>query len=421
MEYDVLIVGAGAAGLMAARILSGAGRQVAVLEARGKCGGRIQTIQGDFSNPVDAGAEFVHGNLPLTLSLLNEAGLEFYATDGELFQYRNGQLLRRRDFIEHAGELLQKIRSLKQDISVAELLNLFKGEKYESMKVSVQQYTEGYNAANIEKASAFALAEDWEGSEEEQYRIRSGYGPLVEYLENDCRQKGCAFYFNTAVDRVQFDTGVAANCGAIRYSAKNILITVPPVFLDGSKNAIRFDPPLPLVTAAAGEIGYGGVIKVLIELDHSFWETGEGRQADDMLFVFSDEPVPTWWSHKPESWPLLTGWLAGPGSEKYTGAGDEEVLRLALRSLSSIFDIHVDILQQYVKAHHVHNWNAEPYSRGGYSYTTLSSAAARKILAASAGNKIFFAGEALSEKHTGTVEGALASGEAAAKKILGGA
>ena len=84
MDADILIIGAGVAGLFAARNLSAAGKKVIILEARDRPGGRIQTLYDpSFELPVEMGAEFVHGDLELTIQLLREAGLKHYAISGD--------------------------------------------------------------------------------------------------------------------------------------------------------------------------------------------------------------------------------------------------------------------------------------------------------------------------------------------------
>ncbi|MDQ2752949.1 MAG: FAD-dependent oxidoreductase, partial [Bacteroidota bacterium] len=84
---DILIIGAGAAGLMAAKELSQKGKGVTVLEAKPQAGGRISTLHNNgFLQPVEAGAEFIHGNLPVTLQLLKEAGIKYAKTKGEMLR-----------------------------------------------------------------------------------------------------------------------------------------------------------------------------------------------------------------------------------------------------------------------------------------------------------------------------------------------
>src|SRR5437868_7260224 len=120
-KYDVIIVGAGAAGLYAAKLLAKANKNICILEARDRIGGRVNTLnKPGFSFPVEAGAEFIHGKLPLTLKLLKEAEIKYHQTKGVLWQVKNNQLKERTDFIEHADELIKQLKKLEEDISIAE-------------------------------------------------------------------------------------------------------------------------------------------------------------------------------------------------------------------------------------------------------------------------------------------------------------
>src|ERR1700754_2857658 len=99
---DILIIGAGATGLMAAYELSKAGKKVTVLEARDRTGGRIHTLnKSSFFKYAELGAEFVHGDLPVTLQLLKEAGIKVTPADGEMWHYRNGRFSQENQQMEH--------------------------------------------------------------------------------------------------------------------------------------------------------------------------------------------------------------------------------------------------------------------------------------------------------------------------------
>lgn len=422
-KYDVIIIGAGAAGLMAARSLSEANKKICVLEARDRIGGRIHTLQKKgFSKAVEAGGEFVHGKLPLTLKMLKDAGIKYYETEGELWQVKNNALVKRKDFIEHAGELQKKLKKLVTDMSVNAFLHeYFSEKKYAGMKRSLQQYIEGYDAGNINLYSALALKEEWENEEEEQYRLEGGYGPLLHYLAKACREKGSVIILSTVVKKINWRVDhveVITMDDKVLFAAK-VIVTVPlPMLSNPSREAgISFYPALPVVAEAAGKIGYGGVVKIVMEFTHAFWETGETK-ADNLFFLFSEEVIPTWWSQLPDTTPRLCGWLGGPKADELADIDDETILGKALHSLSSIFGIPVEILQQFITGTHIHNWVADRFSKGAYSYTSVTTSAAKALLRTPIAGTLFFAGEALAKNSNATVEAAFESGKEVAEMIL---
>jgi monoamine oxidase len=421
MVYDVIIIGAGAAGLMAAKILSENGVGTCILEARDRIGGRVYTIHPkDFSKSIEAGAEFIHGNLPLTISMLKEKGIKYNKVAGEFWRVKNGKLQKREDFIEHGDLLTTKLNSIDKDVSVAQFLEQnFPEEKYGNMKYNLKQYIEGYDAADSRDASTISFKEDWEHEEDVQYRIQGGYGALLNEIKNDCLRNNCHIYLSNVVRQINWATlraEVITNENRV-LNAKRVIITVPVscIAKTGSE-CISFNPGLPAITNAASEIGYGGVIKVMLEFTHSFWE--QEAKAKYLSFVFSQETIPTWWSQLPDKTPLLTGWLGGPKANEMSKENNEVVLRSALNSLASIFNIEIRFLQQLLKSSFIHNWITDPYSKGAYSYKSLTTEAAKKILSQPVSNTLFFAGEALGEHSYATVEAALQSGKEVAENIL---
>ncbi|GLR99239.1 phytoene dehydrogenase-like protein [Bradyrhizobium liaoningense] len=159
----IVIVGAGAAGLMAARELARAGRKVTILEARQRCGGRIHPLPAsEFGYPADGGAEFVHGEAPVTRALLRDAGLSLQEIEGEQWSFDGTRLARedRRDL--HEAELQATLRGLKDDLVVADFLRRhFAGDDYAPMRHSIERMVEGYDAADPERASTLALRAEW--------------------------------------------------------------------------------------------------------------------------------------------------------------------------------------------------------------------------------------------------------------------
>ena len=150
----IVVIGAGAAGLMAARELGRAGRKVTVLEARDRCGGRIHPLPvGEFGYPAEGGAEFVHGEAPVTHGLLREAGLSVVPIQGTRWTVKDGKFSREKSQDPHEAELLKALQALKDDLTVAEFLRRnFAGPEYDRLRHSIERMVESYDAADPEHA-----------------------------------------------------------------------------------------------------------------------------------------------------------------------------------------------------------------------------------------------------------------------------
>ena len=139
---------------MAARELARAGKQVTILEARDRCGGRIDPLPAaEFGYPAEGGAEFVHGEAPVTRGLLREAGLSLRPIEGTRWTVDGTKLSREQGDDPHEAELHAALQDLKDDLTVAEFLRRhFAGPEYARLRHSIERMVEGYDAADPERA-----------------------------------------------------------------------------------------------------------------------------------------------------------------------------------------------------------------------------------------------------------------------------
>lgn len=420
-EAPIIVIGAGAAGLMAACTLSSNGSHVILLEARNRIGGRICTLPNHgFSFPAEAGAEFIHGDLPITSAMLESAGIRSNAMQGKIFKLGKGKLKEDDLFGNELEQLLQALQELKTDMTLGEFLRRhFPGTEHSAFRDSITRFVEGYNAADLSKVSALAIREEWSQDDEpEQRRPTGGYGQLMEHLLAQLLQQGVTVHLSSIVSRVQWQPGkvIVETTDGNSYSAQKVLITVPIGILQHER--ITFTPAIPAYLQAAKNVGFGTVIKFLLEFKTPFWENMVTRPVHNMAFMLSDATIPTWWTQLPDTTPLLTGWLGGPAAERFHSKG-EEMLNEALHSLSYIFDCHVDMLRQQLRHWYINDWKNDPFACGAYSYATIETPRAREILNTPVADTIYFSGEAVYDgPHTGTVEAALVSGKEAAIKML---
>jgi monoamine oxidase len=429
---DILIIGAGAAGLMAARTLAKAGKKVIVLEARDRYGGRIHTLNHQsFLNNAELGAEFVHGDLPVTLGLLKEAGISYHSINTEMWRYKNGHLNNESFFIHGWDLVIERLNKLEQDISIDKFLKKqFPGDKYWELRDSVWKFVSGYDTGDPLKASAFALRKEWQSEDTDaQYRIKGGYGAMIKYLEEECKKYGGLIYLNSVVKEIHWQSGnvkVVTVKGSF-YEARQVLIALPLGVLqtaNAEKGAVVFHPPVAEQSKAIQAMGFGAVIKILLEFDSLFWEDKfaeelAGKSLKNMGYLFSDEEIPTWWTQAPKLSAVLTGWIGGPDAAKKQNTTDEEILKESLQSLGNIFNRNPGELKDKLLAYKIVNWTAEPFTHGSYAYDTIASPVSRKVLNTPVSDTLFFAGDYLYEGPImGTVEAALTSGKEMAEKMI---
>ena len=419
---DFIIIGAGAAGLMAAKVLSAAGKKVQVLEAANRIGGRIHTIQpAGFTVPVETGAEFVHGHLPISFQLIEEAGISYVPASGGMWQKKDDQWQKREEETDDWDEVMQRMQELKEDITVADFLyQYFADEKYAAVRQSVQRFAEGFDLADIFTASTFALRDEWGAEEDQQYRIPNGYSQVTDHLAKMIQTNNGEIITGCRINHIQTkEDGVNVwSADGRHFFANKVIVTVSLGILQlppDAPNAIRFSAEIQPHLEAFKKMGYGSVIKIAVQFQEPFWEA----ISNQMGFIFADQPIPTWWTQLSLHNGLLTGWLAGPAAMEYHHTSRDDFYQMAMQSLSAIFDKPVDELEEMLLSWEVFNWTTDLFAAGAYSFSTVDTIESLKTVMQPVNSRLYFAGEAIYDgEHPGTVEAALASGKQVAEQLL---
>lgn len=419
----IVIVGAGAAGLMAARELAAADRRVTILEARDRCGGRIHPLPADaFGYAAEGGAEFVHGAAPVTRELAREAGLSLVPLEGSRWSARGGPLAPSEWAIPHMDRLQRALAKLETDLPIADFLaTRFAGADYAELRRSITGMVEGYDAADPARASTLALRDEWMGEGlDQQDRVAGGYGALIAFLAAQCRRHGAVLRLGAAVAAIDAGPkGIVARCAdGDTVAADAAIVTVPLPLWSG----IALPPAVrDRVAAAAADIGFGNVVKIVLRFATAWWTDHGGHDLGDMSFLFGDAKVPTWWTQYPAAYPVLTGWYAGPKAETVAARSEDELVAMGLESLAQIFGLPRKHLARQVTAACAIDWGRDSLARGAYSYATPATRKAQAALRRPDGSAVFLAGEALyAGRDMGTVEAALANGRETARAVLAG-
>jgi len=431
----VLVIGAGMAGLVAARILHDSGFPVIVLEARNRPGGRIWT---DTSTgiPCDLGATWIHGlkNNPLKL-WCDRIGVRY-----AIWPRRDPLFYEHKRIVGAFNQLLIELgqKAFRESIKALGIIARLHGRHLiglngdTPLSTIFAQIQRGNNLPEHLRRFIYwckGIVEAIEGGPLQNISLRE-WNPLEYCQKSAIIPQGMSILIDDALNDLQIEYnqvvkrifygsgGVRVETNKETWEGEVALITVPLGVLQ--RHTITFDPPLPMEKIKAIEtIGYGNgfvLDKIVIRFQKRFWTQNGDRmgwlpdcEANRGKFSF-------WIDHDPAGIePILGGyassdWAARADVEK----SDDEMCHASWETLNEMFGPGVPKPENYV----ISRWLQDPYARGAYSYGSLKSTKHhRVILAEPVINRLYFAGEACHPTHYGTVHGALETGEKAAQKI----
>ncbi|KAK1391712.1 SWIRM domain-containing protein [Heracleum sosnowskyi] len=436
-EGSVIIVGAGLAGLAAARQLLSFGFKVVVLEGRTRPGGRVYSQK---MNSKDSGATVDLGGSVITGIHANPLGVLARQLSIPLHKIRDKCPLYKPDgasvnqeidskvelifnkLLDKVTELRQIIGGFAYDISLGSVLETLRN-LYAVARNTEERQLLDWHYANLEYANAGCLSElsaaYWD--QDDPYEmggdhcfLAGGNWRLIKAL---C--EGVPIYYGKTVQTIKYGNGgVEVIAGDQVFQADIVLCTVPLGVL--KKRAIKFEPDLPQrKVEAIDRLGFGLLNKVAMVFSHVFW--GEDLDTFGSLSENSNERGKyfLFYSyHTVSGGPVLVALVAGEAARSFENASPSTLLHCALSVLRGIYGpkgIHVpDPIQSICT-----RWGSDPLSYGSYSHVRVqSSGSDYDILAESVGNNLFFAGEATNRQHPATMHGAYLSGFREASRIL---
>jgi monoamine oxidase len=430
-EIDVLILGAGMAGLTAARSLAERGVRVCVLEARQRVGGRILSQKVEGGGTVELGAEFIHGRAPELWALIDEVSAKTVE--------RRGSMLRE----DSPGHLVADDPQDNTMFEPLEQLENFPGEDQtfadwlaasnvpDDVRPALTSYVEGFNAADAHRISVRSLGIQQKAEDAaEAYRswhLPAGYAQLPDHLAARLKELRSQIRLDCEVLSIRWTPGsvvVATTHG--EFSAPRCIVTFPLGVLHkvNHPNGIPITPE-PAAIAQARRLAMGHASRFTMIFRRPYWQLTQlfdQKTVDSMSFLFAlNHNPPVWWTSHPDphTLPALTGWAGGPRASAMEGKTPDELASDACATLAKIFALDEHLVRSNLVATYSHDWSADPFAQGAYSYVPVGAVDASAAMSQPQADTLFFAGE-----HTditgnwGTVHAAIRSGLRAAEQIL---
>jgi monoamine oxidase len=402
-EVDVVVVGAGAAGVAAGRRLLAARASVLVLEARERSGGRAWTAPTALGHPVDLGCEWLHSadRNPWT-EIARDMG---FAVDERLPDWRSRVARRcgdaaQADWTEayRAFDARMDAATTEPDMAASALLE--PGGRWNALLDAISTWANGVELDRLSVQDHVRYRDSGIN-----WRVLRGYGALVAAY-------GAAvpIRLGTVVHHVDHRgrrVAVITSRGDVR--ARAVIVTVPTNVL--AADAIRFTPALPDKIAAAAGLPLGIANKLFLALSGSLDEV----PADRHTLGHDDRTATGSYQLRPHGRPMIAGYFGGKLATELERAGAEAMAAFACDELAQLFGNDIRRRVSLLAASH---WVGDPFARGSYSYALPGHAGDRARLAAPVDNRLFFAGEACSPDYFSTAQGAFLTGVAAADDAL---
>jgi len=419
---EVIVIGAGIAGLAAARKLTTKGFQVTILEGRNRIGGRIWTNK-SLGISVEMGAELIHGTKGNPITKLSDhfklQTKKVNIENNDIFDSK-GKLLTKEDrskieilykkFLDKLYDLKQKA-SQKDSIEYA--LNIFFSElninesdktKLEWMVRSELEVGYGTNLKNL-SLKHFDENQSFAGDD---ILFPGGLSEITSILARDLNIKPLH-----VVTKIEYDKKIKVYTSKGEFTSDFAIVTIPIGVL--KKNKIQFSPDLPSNKLnSIQNLGMGTINKIFLKFPKRFWNSGQSRvsmmtESNDQICEFNN-------LNPEENSSILTAFISGEKGIALEHKNKQDITKESMEIIKKIYGNKTPNPIEIIST----KWNSDPFSFGSNSYLAVNSGGNDyKILSESVNDLLFFAGEATNYEYPATVHGAYLSGEREADKIIG--
>lgn len=418
----VIVIGAGIAGLAAARLLTQQGVQVTVLEGRDRIGGRVFTDHRWDNAPVDLGASWIHRSLnnPIT-ALADEINAPRVITDYDNYAayHSDGRPFTEADY-ERADTLLEEMWErlvVAQDADEDQSLEAFVQADIAEQALSAedQQLLLAWLNTTIEHEYAGSLSQlstywfdDGEEFDGDDVVFPEGYSAVADFLADGLTIK--LEQIVTAVERNEATVTVQTESGS--YTADQVVVTLPLGVLQ--TGTVTFTPPLPTAKQTAiAALGMGVLNKCIFRFPKVFWP------QETTMLEYVAEKRGAWGEFlnlaEVLDVPVLVGFNAADYGRKIESWTDAEIIADGMVALRAMFGADIPEPDDYI----ITRWGQDRFAQGSYSFMAVDTdPEMRDQLGSPVDNQLFFAGEATSRAYAATVHGAYLSGIRAAEEIL---
>lgn len=405
-HIDVAIIGAGAAGLAAARTLEGSNLSVLALDARDRLGGRSHTLAFPNDNILfDLGCGWLHSAdrnpFVAIAAQLNFAVDRTRPPWREQASHKAFPAPERADFLAALDAFYGRAEQAAENGNDgAASICLEPGNRWNPMIDAISTYV---NGCELDQVSLH----DMDAYEDTgvNWRVRRGYGALIAAYGAPCPVS-----LNTQVTLIDHSGArirIETSRGAL--TANQVIVTAPTNLL--ADESIRFHPALPAKVEAAAGLPLGLADKVMLALDGA-----DDLPSDGSLRGMTMRTGMGTYHLRPFGQNCIEGFFGGRFAQELEDAGDGA---LAAQAISEIVALLGSDFRRKLKPLSESRWAHDPFARGSYSHALPGHAGARMLLAAPVDSRLFFAGEATSPNFFSTAHGAQESGVRAAREVAG--